>query len=378
MIDNACAISVYQALSPPPLKRAWGRGYLKPGWTPELSATHNKSKQVYRAWSRADRPRQSDHPLRKWYKKAKANFSVRLRALQREQRDEFYSSLDLNCHNTSKLFRLIRKHNGVTSEPTSTPNYKGCSHSRDKLQEVWADYFGDLASPTRDDDSPDLTFHQSSSKLYSELLASPSSESISFSLDRKKFWKPFNHLKQIRLQGVRQGEVLSPFLYCIFVDELLDILTVSGLGVSISGLYCGAPMYADDLVLVASTPKELQAMLDVVERYASRWRYSLNADKSVVMVLGESSRTRSLARSTRKWTLGAESIKEVDEQHHLGILRTVHSTNIFHTIEKCTSGWSAFFALSSIGSRFGCLHPLTSFRLYNTLCMPILLTVGTE
>ena len=132
-------------------------------------------------------------------------------------------------------------------------------------------------------------------------------------------------------------------------------------------------MYANDLALVASTPKELQAMLDVVERYASRWRYSLNADKSVVMILGESSRTRSLARSTRKWTLGAESIKEVDEQHHLGILCTVHSTNIFCTIERCTSGWSAFFALSSIGSRFGCLHPLTSFRLYNTLCMPILL-----
>ena len=28
--------------------------------------------------------------------------------------------------------------------------------------------------------------------------------------------------------------------------------------------------------------------------------------------------------------------------------------------------------IRSIGSRFGCLHPLTSYRLYNTLCMPIL------
>ena len=30
-------------------------------------------------------------------------------------------------------------------------------------------------------------------------------------------------------QGIRQGGVLSPFLYCLFVDELLDILTNSGL-----------------------------------------------------------------------------------------------------------------------------------------------------
>ena len=63
--------------------------------------------------------------------------------------------------------------------------------------------------------------------------------------------------------------VLSPFLFCSFVDELLDILTASGLDLSISGLYCGAPMYNDDLALVTSSPEELQAMLYVVVRYAN-------------------------------------------------------------------------------------------------------------
>ena len=32
-----------------------------------------------------------------------------------------------------------------------------------------------------------------------------------------------------------------------------------------------------------------------------------------------------------------------------------------------------FFALNSVGSRFGCLHPLTSLKLYTTFCIPILL-----
>ena len=72
-------------------------------------------------------------------------------------------------------------------------------------------------------------------------------------------------------QGVRQGGTLSPFLYVLFVDELLDILTASGLGVIVSGLYCGAPMYADDLALVASRPAHLQAMLDIVHEYARKW-----------------------------------------------------------------------------------------------------------
>lgn len=109
-------------------------------------------------------------------------------------------------------------------------------------------------------------------------------------------------------QGVRQGGVLSPYLYCLFVDELLDTLTSSGLDVSIKGLYCGTPMYADDLALIASSPEELQQMLDIVSQYASQWRYSLNPDKSVVMVVGESAITRAQARESREWLLGGPPV----------------------------------------------------------------------
>ena len=91
------------------------------------------------------------------------------------------------------------------------------------------------------------------------------------------------------------------------------------------------------------------------------------------MVLGETARTRPRARESRKWHLGNEVVKEVDEQHHLGILRTVFTSSIHRSAERCTSARSAFFALNSVGSRFGCLHPLTSYRLYNSLCIPILL-----
>ena len=81
-------------------------------------------------------------------------------------------------------------------------------------------------------------------------------------------------------QGVRQGGVLSPFLYCLFVDELLDNLAKSGFGVSIDDVYCGSPMFADNLALVASSPEELQPVLDIVATYADKWQYQLNADKS--------------------------------------------------------------------------------------------------
>ena len=66
-------------------------------------------------------------------------------------------------------------------------------------------------------------------------------------------------------------------------------------------------------------------------------------------------------------------IPERDSQKHLGVLRTVHSTSVHRTVERCAAGRSAFFALNSVGSRFGCLHPLTSLKLYISYYIPILL-----
>ena len=98
-----------------------------------------------------------------------------------------------------------------------------------------------------------------------------------------------NHSKSfLTLQGVHQGAILSPLLYCIFVDDLLNTLEHSGLIARIGEAFCGSPMYTDDLALVASSPEELQAMLDIVSHYASQWRYQLNCSKSVILVLGES------------------------------------------------------------------------------------------
>ena len=71
--------------------------------------------------------------------------------------------------------------------------------------------------------------------------------------------------------------------------------------------------------------------------------------------------------------MGEVEIKESDEAHHLGILRTVQPSSIARTTERATAGRSAFFALNAIGSRFGRLHPATSLRLYSSYCIPILL-----
>ena len=149
------------------------------------------------------------------------------------------------------------------------------------------------------------------------------------------------------------------------MDDLLNALDHFGLGAKIGEVFCGAPMYADDLALVVSSPEELQAMLDTVSHYASHWRYWLNSSKSVILVSGESPRSRALARPNRQWLLAGQKLQEVDEHHHLGILRSVHYSTLARTSEWCAAAWSAFFALNAVGSRFGCM--LTPCHLLQTL-----------
>ena len=134
----------------------------------------------------------------------------------------------------------------------------------------------------------------------------------------------------------------------------------------ISGIYCGSVSYAD-MSLIANSPTALQLMLDLVDQYAKKWRYQLHVIKSVVMVFGEALRTRMHERTRHTCKHGKSSLREVDEQHHLGMLRSVANSTVSCTNERATAAHSAFFALNSVGSHFGCLHPQTSLELYQSL-----------
>ena len=78
--------------------------------------------------------------------------------------------------------------------------------------------------------------------------------------------------------GTRQGSVLSPALFSVYLDDLLQELRDLGLGCHIGGWWMGACGYADDLILMAPVRSVLQEMLTVCQEYGRRHNLVFSTD----------------------------------------------------------------------------------------------------
>ena len=95
-----------------------------------------------------------------------------------------------------------------------------------------------------------------------------------------------NSAKFQMLNGVKQGGIISPKLFTLYIDELFERLKNSGYGCTISGKYVGAIGYADDLTLITiSTCKlDIQAMLEICANFATENDLLFDADKTTLLV----------------------------------------------------------------------------------------------
>jgi len=125
------------------------------------------------------------------------------------------------------------------------------------------------------------------------------------------------------LNGVKQGGVISPILYCIYTDDLLIRLSLSGVGCYIGLNFVGALAYADDIVLIAPTPSAMRKMLAICDAYAVEFDILFNAAKSKFLVI-VSNKRRFLFSDMCKcnFKIGDKIIENVDKYSHLGHLIT--------------------------------------------------------
>ena len=83
--------------------------------------------------------------------------------------------------------------------------------------------------------------------------------------------------------GVRQGGILSPKLFNIYIDGLSNILNNSLIGGSLGGKRINHMLYADDLCIVSLSSAGLQKLLSICDEYCASHSITFNVKKSVCM-----------------------------------------------------------------------------------------------
>ena len=91
--------------------------------------------------------------------------------------------------------------------------------------------------------------------------------------------------------GVRQGDVLSPDFFSIYSEMITRCLDEEN-GVSMNGVNLNNIRCADDTVLVATTEKDLQNLLDVVNEKGRNFNMEMNVKKTKVLVISRDQNIR--------------------------------------------------------------------------------------
>ena len=167
-------------------------------------------------------------------------------------------------------------------------------------------------------------------------------------------------------QGVRQGGILSPVLFAVFVNSILTKLEKSNSGCYLKTIYFNSFMYADDLLLLAISLSDMQKLIDICAKECKEIGMEINSKKSACMRIGL--RHNCNARSL---TINGTVLPWKNEIRYLGII--INSSKHFTFNIQCVKH-KFFRALNGI---FGKVNLNTSVEvlcsLIYTYCIPILL-----
>ncbi len=171
-------------------------------------------------------------------------------------------------------------------------------------------------------------------------------------------------------QSVRQGGVISPWLYLIYVNDLIVQLRKSDLGADIGSTYAGSPFHADDIALLSLTQDGLQNMMNICLRYSRQWRFKINPNKSTIIVFGETKNEHKKGQTQRNWTIGNQKLTESIEHTHVGITMNKFQNYKDRTKNACSKARKTLMSLIGCGIKENGLTPLTAIRLYQTIVLP--------
>jgi hypothetical protein len=125
--------------------------------------------------------------------------------------------------------------------------------------------------------------------------------------------------------GVRQGGILSPYLFGIYIDGISDYVRSCRAGCHVNSFYYGVLVYADDIVLLAPSMRGLMNMLDHALKFTNELYLHFNPSKSFCVRFGHTyftSNSVKIGNSVLPWVshvrhLGSVLSFDMDDGHHI-------------------------------------------------------------
>jgi hypothetical protein len=173
--------------------------------------------------------------------------------------------------------------------------------------------------------------------------------------------------------GVRQGCILSPWLYSLFINDLTRLLKKqTGFGASIDAFgehrLC-VLLYADDIVLLSDDENGLEHLMDTVHAYADEWRFEVNHSKCGLMRFNKDGGSQ---LPISELTIGSTVIPWVRSYKYLGV--ELHNGVPFRMFRKrmLASATRAGHQVAGMGMYSGKLSVPLGVQVYKALVRPLL------
>ena len=115
--------------------------------------------------------------------------------------------------------------------------------------------------------------------------------------------------------GVKQGGVISPILFNVYMDDLSTALNSSGIGGYLGRAFINHLCYADDLCIITLSSSGMQQLLNICQSYAIKQQLLYNGSKSFTLCF----KSKAITIKQPSFFLSELEIPMVEHCRYLGI-----------------------------------------------------------
>ena len=170
------------------------------------------------------------------------------------------------------------------------------------------------------------------------------------------------------LVGLKQGCNLSPILFNIFINDLIDDLDRQSIDPpKLGNLRVNCLLYADDLVLMAESQTGLQKLMDTLENFTKQWHMQINTSKTKCLTF---SRGRKPTNPTPMY-IGNILIQRCNSYCYLGTVFTESGSLNLAAKTLCDKARSAMFGLLRSLYKNKVCNVTLLFDLFDKMVTPI-------